>query len=122
MNPVRAVVVILLVMSSQGCIALYSKRPVLIETMVAETRQPIPRVPIGVDYSYVMVLNAPDDVEGVTDQNGEVTLELADFSNGTITLHVNQARVRLTKDMVRKGAYVKCRYNRSNMLVTLTPQ
>src|SRR5262249_27925095 len=75
--------------SLTGCLAIYSKRPVEVVVTSIDPGQPVPDLPVSVDYFYAPlayfgphVLNVPEEVSGVTDGNGRVVLPIADFEGG----------------------------------------
>jgi hypothetical protein len=86
-----------------GCISLYSTRPVEVVVTKAGSGEPAGGVPVEVRYVYMLVLNAPERAEGMTDTGGSVTLPIADFRDGIIVLKIGDSEYGLVAATVRQG-------------------
>jgi hypothetical protein len=87
---------------SVGCLAVYSTRPVDVLVTRTDTGEPVPGVPVKVEYLAVMVLNLPKTVEGTTDAAGRVTLQMADFWDGSY-LQAGTTKYWAPSEVIRDG-------------------
>jgi hypothetical protein len=94
---------VLLSCAAPGCLALYSTRPVTITVVDPDSDRPLANVPVVVEYRSMGVLNTPNDVKGVTDANGRVTLPMSDFDDGVMLLKAGGGKFALSPEMVCNG-------------------
>ncbi|HEY1187597.1 MAG TPA: hypothetical protein VGE74_08055 [Gemmata sp.] len=87
---------------SNGCLAIYSSRPVDIVVTRTDTGQPAAGVPVNVSYASILTLNQPKNAEGTTDTEGRVTLPMADFLGGP-TLRAGTTKFWAPSEIVRAG-------------------
>ncbi len=98
---------VLVILSSAGCAAKYTMRPVEVVVTNPKTNQPVANVPVSVGYSFFMVPNPPTQAEGTTDENGRVLLPIADFAAGGIHLTAGGNRFPLDALRVRSGGAIR---------------
>lgn len=60
-----------------GCIAWYTKAPVDLLVLDAETNEPIAGAKVGVHYAYMLMLNVPKDPHALSDHDGRAVLSVA---------------------------------------------
>jgi len=71
----------LLTAALAGCGLFREYRPVTIQVIDGETRQPLPGAEVSVSYPNMLDFTAPTPVSGVTDGRGAVTLEVGEYCN-----------------------------------------
>jgi hypothetical protein len=100
----------LVIGAAPGCLALYSTRPVTITVVDPESDRPLANVPVNLRYAHVMVANAPQSQDGVTNEKGRVTLPVADFDYGVILLRAGNSEFTLSPKDVHEGAFFEKGY------------
>ena len=92
-----------------GCVwvSLHKYYPTKIEARYKDTRQPASIVPVAVQYWYDSYgifydLRKPKKVSSKTDANGEVILDIADYSGG-INLYIGDTGFSIDKNIVQNG-------------------
>lgn len=69
--------------NAPGCIAFYRASPVTITVTDAESNTPVADALVELRYSYVLCLNPPKPVSGVTDADGRVHIGATTFESKT---------------------------------------
>jgi hypothetical protein len=115
-----------LLCASSGC-ASYTTRDVEITVINAKSGKPEKDVSVTAQYRYMMVANAPRDVQGRTDAEGQLVLPMADFSSGGIALQVGESTFSIDDELVRSGGKASWfrQYNSEEQqpfIVSLAPQ
>ncbi len=85
----RKTIIMYLVVSCvclQGCINLYSYKPVTVRVVDAETNAPIPNVNVWVGYDAMFSWPCPKRTIAITDEKGEAILRIANFRGGGLSL------------------------------------
>jgi hypothetical protein len=80
---------------------------VVITVTNPNTGEPQSNVEVAVSYRFMGVANPPRDARGVTDKDGKVILEIADFTQGGIQLDVGDSVFMLEPEVVREGGNVR---------------
>jgi hypothetical protein len=104
----RRIFALVLLSSMTGCMTASPTRPVDVFVTRADTGQPAADVPVRISYRSLLVLNAPKDVDGVTDAAGRAVLSVADVP-GSIVLRAGDTTFPVERDTVRKGGVLTSR-------------
>jgi hypothetical protein len=83
--------------------AFYTSRPVEITATYCDTGKPASNVAVDVECWGMLVLNVPKKVGGVTDNQGKLTLRMADFEKGSMLLTAGINEYPLPPELVRNG-------------------
>jgi hypothetical protein len=103
---VLVVAVAVLSLTTTGCLAVYSTRPVEVVVTREDTGEPVADLPISVTYGYMLVANPPTNTHGSTDASGRVVLTIADFDSGSIHLQAGDFGSSIRAEKVRAGGPV----------------
>jgi len=112
----------------EGCawVSLHSYHETEIKVSYKDTGQPAAMLPIRVRYWYDSYgvfydFRKPPDVSTNLNENGEVLLDLADYSYG-IDLDVGESGFRIKKEIIQNGGKLKGTQNHREVEIRLIPR